>query len=391
MSWRLECGLCERPVARGLATVCPDPDCGKPLLARYDLGALNGEALRRAWTGRQGGMWRFREIMPVEPNEDPVTLGEGGTPLLEIEIGEEFEGLTLMVKDEGLNPTGSFKDRGLCAAVTRAVHEGATDLVIPSAGNAGAALAAYAARAGVPSRLFIPEDTPEGVARRCEHYGADIVRVDGLIDVEREPVLDVEREEGADDTRKVADVARLERVAAAVHAEFRAGDAERAGDVLARPLEFDDEAGIAVVRRGRRALPRRAGGSGDEETGPGEQADPVGAGGHRSYTTRPPTTVRSTSIDSRHGSSHSSTWSAVTTRSAAIPTSSVPFSSSSKVRCAYALVAARSASLRVIASDGSSTPALIVPRVVKWCSIHHGSHGTTGESVAGDTGIPASR
>ena len=86
------------------------------------------------------------------------------------------------MKDEGLNPTGSFKDRGLCAAVTRAVHEGATDLVIPSAGNAGAALAAYAACAGVSCRLFIPEDTPEGVARRCEHYGADIVRVDGLID-----------------------------------------------------------------------------------------------------------------------------------------------------------------------------------------------------------------
>ncbi|MYE33560.1 MAG: threonine synthase [Gemmatimonadales bacterium] len=182
MSWRLDCGLCGRTVARGLATVCPDPDCGKPLLARYDLGALDGEALRRAWAGRQGGMWRFREIMPIEPDEDPVTLGEGGTPLFEIEIGGEFEGLTLLVKDEGLNPTGSFKDRGLCAAVTRAVHEGATDLVIPSAGNAGAALAAYAARAGVPCRLFIPEDTPEGVARRCEHYGADIVRVDGLID-----------------------------------------------------------------------------------------------------------------------------------------------------------------------------------------------------------------
>ena len=180
MSWRLDCGLCGRPVARGLATVCPD--CGKPLLARYDLRALDGKSLRQAWAGRQGGMWRFRELMPVEPNEDPVTLGEGGTPLLEIEIGGEFEGLTLLVKDEGLNPTGSFKDRGLCAAVTRAVHEGATDLVIPSAGNAGAALAAYAARAGVTARLFIPEDTPEGVARRCEHYGADIVRVDGLID-----------------------------------------------------------------------------------------------------------------------------------------------------------------------------------------------------------------
>ncbi|WP_419941692.1 threonine synthase [Candidatus Palauibacter sp.] len=180
MSWRLECGACGRLAARPLATVCPD--CGKPLLARYDLADLDGEALRRAWAARPAGMWRYREIMPLDPDEEPVTLGEGGTPLLELRLGGQFEDMTLLVKDEGLNPTGSFKDRGLCAAVTRAVHEGATDFVIPSAGNAGAALAAYAARAGASARLFIPEDTPEGVARRCEHYGADTTRVDGLID-----------------------------------------------------------------------------------------------------------------------------------------------------------------------------------------------------------------
>ncbi|WP_420634709.1 threonine synthase [Candidatus Palauibacter sp.] len=180
MSWRLECGACGRPVPRGLATVCPD--CGKPLLARYELGTLDGEALRRAWARRPADMWRYREIMPLEADEAPATLGEGGTPLLELELGGDFDGLTLLVKDEGLNPTGSFKDRGLCAAVTRAVHEGASDFVIPSAGNAGAALAAYAARAGASARLFIPEDTPEGVARRCDHYGAEVVRVDGLID-----------------------------------------------------------------------------------------------------------------------------------------------------------------------------------------------------------------
>jgi threonine synthase len=126
-------------------------------------------------------MWRFREIMPLRGSEEPVTLGEGDTPLLPLpETGAEL-GLRLLVKDEGRNPTGSFKDRGLSAAVTRAVHDGAEEFVIPSAGNAGAALAAYAARAGVPARLYIPSDTPAGVEVRCRAFGADITMVDGLI------------------------------------------------------------------------------------------------------------------------------------------------------------------------------------------------------------------
>jgi len=127
-------------------------------------------------------MWRYREIMPLADDESPVTLGEGSTPLLEVSVGEDLAPLHLWVKDEGQNPTGSFKDRGLSAAVTRATLDGATRFVIPSAGNAGAALAAYAAAAGVEAQLFIPTDTPEGVARRCMHYGARIERVDGLID-----------------------------------------------------------------------------------------------------------------------------------------------------------------------------------------------------------------
>jgi len=127
-------------------------------------------------------MWRYREIMPLAEGEHTVTLGEGATPLLEVSAGDDLAGLALLVKDEGQNPTGSFKDRGLSAAVTRATLDGATRFVIPSAGNAGAALAAYAAAAGVEAQLFIPTDTPEGVARRCMHYGAKIERVDGLID-----------------------------------------------------------------------------------------------------------------------------------------------------------------------------------------------------------------
>jgi threonine synthase len=126
-------------------------------------------------------MWRFREIMPLVGEEQPVSLGEGDTPLLPLpSIGEEL-GLRLLVKDEGQNPTGSFKDRGISAAVTRAVHDGVEEFVIPSAGNAGAALAAYAARAGIPARLYIPSDTPAGVEVRCRAFGAEVTMVDGLI------------------------------------------------------------------------------------------------------------------------------------------------------------------------------------------------------------------
>lgn len=126
-------------------------------------------------------MWRFRDILPIRAGEAPVSLGEGDTPLLDApRIGSEL-GVRLLVKDEGRNPTGSFKDRGLSAAVTRAVHDGARELVIPSAGNAGAALAAYAARAGVPARIYLPADSPAGVELRCRAFGADVTLVNGLV------------------------------------------------------------------------------------------------------------------------------------------------------------------------------------------------------------------
>ncbi len=179
-AWRLECGDCGADVPTEDATVCPS--CEKPLLVRYDLTSLDGAGLKTAWSTRRGGMWRYRELLPLHEGEHPVTLGEGSTPLLPLSIGEDLAALKLLVKDEGQNPTGSFKDRGLSAAVTRAALDGVTDFVIPSAGNAGAALAAYASAAGASAQLFIPTDTPEGVARRCVHYGADIERVDGLID-----------------------------------------------------------------------------------------------------------------------------------------------------------------------------------------------------------------
>lgn len=177
----LECGGCGafRPSAPG-ATVCIE--CGKPLLVRYDLERVRDAGLPELWATRPSTMWRFREILPLREHESPVTLGEGGTPLLELNGAfTGLGGLRVLVKDEGQNPTGSFKDRGLSAAVTRASLDGVDSFVIPSAGNAGAAVAAYAARAGATARVYIPADTPAGVVRRCELYGAEIERVDGLI------------------------------------------------------------------------------------------------------------------------------------------------------------------------------------------------------------------
>ncbi len=126
-------------------------------------------------------MWGFRELLPVRPGEEPVSLREGGTPLVPLERAGRELGLRLYAKDEGRNPTGSFKDRGLSAAVSRAVLDGVERFVVPSAGNAGAALSAYAARAGRPARIYVPRDTPEGVRRRCRRFGAELVEVDGLI------------------------------------------------------------------------------------------------------------------------------------------------------------------------------------------------------------------
>ncbi len=149
---------------------------------RYDLERVRDAGLPELWATRPSTMWRFREILPLREHESPVTLGEGGTPLLELNGAfTGLGGLRVLVKDEGQNPTGSFKDRGLSAAVTRASLDGVDSFVIPSAGNAGAAVAAYAARAGATARVYIPADTPAGVVRRCELYGAEIERVDGLI------------------------------------------------------------------------------------------------------------------------------------------------------------------------------------------------------------------
>ncbi|MFQ5746446.1 MAG: threonine synthase [Gemmatimonadota bacterium] len=176
----LECGACGLASdASPRATVCPD--CGRPWLVQYGSPVGDGPDLAARWRRRSGGMWRFAELMPLRDGEAPVTLGEGDTPLLDLGRPGEELGLRLLLKDEGRNPTGSFKDRGLSAAVTRGASDGAPGFVIPSAGNAGVALAAYAARAGLPARVFLPEDTPATVEDRCRGFAAEVERVAGLI------------------------------------------------------------------------------------------------------------------------------------------------------------------------------------------------------------------
>ena len=127
-------------------------------------------------------MWRYRELMPLLDGEEPVTLGEGWTPLHpRRRLGARSASAACYVKDESLNPTNSFKARGLSAAVTRAFHLGAKALSIPTAGNAGNAMAAYAARAGLDANVFMPRDVKTPFIRECELYGAHVTLVDGLI------------------------------------------------------------------------------------------------------------------------------------------------------------------------------------------------------------------
>ena len=177
-SWSLMCSVCdETHDASGLPTVST---AGEPWLVTYASAPAADEKARlhsRPWD-----MWRYREWMPLAGDEEPVTLGEGGTPLLRVPRVEAALGVaTVWVKDEGQNPCGSFKARGLSAAVTRAAHAGATAFTVPTAGNAGVALSAYGQRAGIPVRVFAPRTTPPRILEQIRLFGADLQLLDGHI------------------------------------------------------------------------------------------------------------------------------------------------------------------------------------------------------------------
>ena len=168
----LECSKCGEQISGAQPqTICPKD--GGSLYVRFDLAALKGKFTPDSLRGRPATMWRYHEVLP---GDVPVTLGEGFTPMLPSRGNPN-----VYIKDEGLNPTGSFKARGLCAAVTMAKQYGLKKLAVPSAGNAASALAAYCAAAGIEAHIFMPKDVPLANLVECKAYGAHVTLVDGLI------------------------------------------------------------------------------------------------------------------------------------------------------------------------------------------------------------------
>ena len=176
--WKLECHACGwKTEGDALATVCQD--CGQPLLVRHENLRSPRESLAQS---KRWDMWRYAHQLPLHDGEAPVSLGEGGTPLINAPQLAAAIGVTsVWVKDEGLNPTGSFKARGMSAAVTRAKAHNVPGLVVPTAGNAGAALAAYAAAAGMKARVYAPETTPRGILATIRALGAELCTLPGHI------------------------------------------------------------------------------------------------------------------------------------------------------------------------------------------------------------------
>jgi threonine synthase len=162
-----------------LLNLCP---CGSPLLVRYDLHKAKTAFVKSSLTGRIASLWRYRELLPLQNDTNLVSLGEGYTPLLDAKkLGAGLGLRQLWIKDEAQNPTGSFKDRGLSLAISRAKELGVKKAAIPSAGNAGGSFAAYAARAGIEAHVFMPRDTPIANQIEVRQYGAKLTLVDGLI------------------------------------------------------------------------------------------------------------------------------------------------------------------------------------------------------------------
>ena len=181
----LECTACSAEVdAEAVHGVCPS--CGKVLFARYDLADLKSAITPDDFLCRSWDLWRYHELLPVRDPAKVVTLGEGMTPLIRVSARVSdwlgFRGGLLRIKDEGKNPTGSFKARGMTAAISKAKELGVTDVALASAGNAGSAAAAYAAAAGIEAHIAVPRDVPPINLVEMQLSGADVILVDGLID-----------------------------------------------------------------------------------------------------------------------------------------------------------------------------------------------------------------
>ena len=201
----LECTRCgEHLPADRPQNICPKD--GGVLFVRYDLASLKGKLRPEDLSGRVASMWRYADVLPeLDADEKPVTLGEGFTPML---ASREYP--SVFIKDEGLNPTGSFKARGMSAAVTMARQYGLKKLAAPSAGNAGGALAAYAAAAGIEAHIFMPKDVPVANRMECDYYGANVTLVDGLISDCGRMVAERKEKEGWFDVSTLKEPFRVE-------------------------------------------------------------------------------------------------------------------------------------------------------------------------------------
>lgn len=176
----LECSVCAKRYEAGVVqNLC---DCGNPLLVRYDLGRARKEWSREAIADSSPDMWRYSPMLPVAEQRHIVSMGEGWTPLIRTpRLGRRIGSEDLWVKDEGLNPTGSFKARGLACAISMCSQLGIKKAAIPSAGNAAGAMAAYAAAAGIEAYIFMPKDVPQSNYIECKATGANVTLIDGLI------------------------------------------------------------------------------------------------------------------------------------------------------------------------------------------------------------------
>lgn len=177
----LECSVCGRHFSHlEPQTICPEHQA--PLQAVYDLDSLKRSVTKDEIFSRPLGMWRWHELLPILSDQSIISLGEGDTPILPLNrIGSELGMAHLLIKDEGRNPTHAFKARGMAAAVSRAAELGIRKFIVPTAGNAGASLATYAARGGLQACIVMPKDTPRENIRQSQLSGAEVILVDGLI------------------------------------------------------------------------------------------------------------------------------------------------------------------------------------------------------------------
>ncbi len=209
MMTHLECSVCARRYEAGqIHNMCA---CGHPLLVRYDLEKARETWNRDAIASGPSSMWRYAPVLPVSNSAAIVSLGEGMTPLVRARrLGARLGAHDLWVKDDGVNPTGSFKARGLSCAVSMCVELGVKKVAIPSAGNAAGAMAAYAAAAGIEAHIFMPRDVPQSNFIECSAAGARVTLVDGLISDCARIVAERKESEGWFDVSTLKEPYRIE-------------------------------------------------------------------------------------------------------------------------------------------------------------------------------------